>query len=134
MLWMQPRMPLAFLAVGAHCRVIWSFLSQQPQVFFLRAALNPFFSQPGFVLETVPTQVWHLAFGLVELDEVHTGQSLKSVQIPLDGISSLQCADCTTQSLVSQANTLGVQVHALKASTSFYVYSQISNTVYSWIL
>ena len=50
--------------------------------------------QPIFVLGIAPTHVQDLALGLVEFQEVHTGLS---VQVPLDGIPSLQCVDCTTQ-------------------------------------
>ena len=38
-----------------------------------------------------------LALGLVELHEVHTSLTLKPVQVPLDGIPSLQHVDGTTQ-------------------------------------
>lgn len=39
----------------------------------------------------------YLALDLVELHEVHTGSPLKPLKVPVDGISSLQCSDCTTQ-------------------------------------
>jgi len=38
-----------------------------------------------------------LARGLVELPEVHAGPLLKLVQVPLDGIPSFWCVNCTTQ-------------------------------------
>jgi len=41
--------------------------------------------------------VQDLALGLVELHEVHTGPPLKPVQVALDGITSLQSVDRTTQ-------------------------------------
>lgn len=44
----------------------------------------------------VLTQVQDLAFALVELHEIHRGP-LKPVKVPLDGIPSLQQANCTTQ-------------------------------------
>jgi len=72
-------------------------VNQHPQVLYLRAALNPFSTQPVFVLGTAMTLVQDLALGLAELHEVHTGPPLKPVQAPVDGIPSLQCVDCTSQ-------------------------------------
>ena len=37
------------------------------------------------------------ALGLAEPHEVHTGLLLELVQVPLDGILSLRCVNCTTQ-------------------------------------
>jgi len=70
--------------------------NQYPHILFLRAALNPSFAQPVFVLGIAPTQVQDLALGLVELHEVHTGPPLKPVRVPLDGMPSLQRVDHTT--------------------------------------
>lgn len=42
-------------------------------------------------------QVQRSAFGLADLNEVHSGSPLKPVQVPLDGISSLLHADHTIQ-------------------------------------
>ena len=42
-------------------------------------------------------QVQDLALGLVEPHEVCIGPPLKPVQVPLDGIPSLQCVNRTTQ-------------------------------------
>lgn len=50
-----------------------------------------------FVLEIASIQVQHLVLVLLELHEFLTDPPLKSVQVPLDGIISLQCVDCTTQ-------------------------------------
>ncbi|KAK4831314.1 hypothetical protein QYF61_016803, partial [Mycteria americana] len=72
LLWMQPRIRLAFWAVSAHC-------------------------QPVFVLGIALTHVQDLALGLVELPEVCMGPPLKPVKVPLDGIPSLQRVDRTTQ-------------------------------------
>jgi len=47
---------------------------------------------PGIAL----TQVKDLAPGLVEPHEVHMGPLVKLVQVPVDGILSLSCVDCTT--------------------------------------
>jgi len=63
----------------------------------LRAALNPLYAQPVFVLGIALTQVQDLALGLVEPREVHTGPPLKLVRVPLDGFLSLQHVDHTTQ-------------------------------------
>ncbi|PKU30953.1 rna-directed dna polymerase from mobile element jockey-like [Limosa lapponica baueri] len=43
------------------------------------------------------SQVQDLALGLVELHEVCTSPPLEPVQVPLDGIPSLQCVNRTTQ-------------------------------------
>ncbi|KAK4808881.1 hypothetical protein QYF61_007996 [Mycteria americana] len=72
-------------------------INQHPQILLRRAALNTFSAQPVFVLGIAPTQVQNFALGLVELHEVRTGPPLKPVQVPLDGIPSLQRVDCTTQ-------------------------------------
>ncbi|GAB0180776.1 cAMP-dependent protein kinase inhibitor alpha [Grus japonensis] len=56
---------------------------------------NP--TQPLLILGIAPTHVQDLALGLVELHEVHMGPPLKPVQVPLDGIPSLRCVNCTTQ-------------------------------------
>ncbi|KAK4810873.1 hypothetical protein QYF61_013281 [Mycteria americana] len=61
------------------------------------AALNPFIPQSVLILGIALTQVQALALGLVELHEVHMGPLLKPVQVPLDGIPSLQRINCTTQ-------------------------------------
>ena len=37
------------------------------------------------------------ALGLAEPHEVHVGPPLKPVKVPLDGIPSLKCVNCTTQ-------------------------------------
>ena len=71
-------------------------INQQPQVLLLRAALNPFSTQPVSVLGIVLTHLQDLAFGLVGLYEVCTGPPLEPVKVPLHGIPSLQCVDCTT--------------------------------------
>ena len=42
-------------------------VNQHPQVLLLRAALNPFSTQPVFVLGIVLNQVQDLALGFVEL-------------------------------------------------------------------
>ena len=63
------------------------------------AALNPFSTQPLFVLGIALAQMeaLALALGLVEPHEVCTGPSLKPVQVPLDGSPSFHCVDHTTQ-------------------------------------
>ncbi|KAK4821027.1 hypothetical protein QYF61_012113 [Mycteria americana] len=71
-------------------------INQHPQV-LLRAALNPFSAQPVFVLGIALTHVQDFALGLAELHEFLMGPPLKPVKVPLDGIPSLQCVDCTTQ-------------------------------------
>lgn len=43
------------------------------------------------------THVQDLALGFVDLNKVHVHSLLKTVQVPLDGIPSLQCVNCATQ-------------------------------------
>ena len=72
-------------------------INQRPQV-LCRAALNPLFAQPGFVLGIALTHVWDLALGLVELHEDCTGPPFQPVQVPLDGTSlPSSIVGCTTQ-------------------------------------
>jgi len=73
------------------------FIHQYPQVLLSKAALNTFISQPVLIAEVALTQVQDLALGLVEPHEVHTGPLLELVQVPLDGILSFWCVNCTTQ-------------------------------------
>ena len=51
---------------------IESFINLPPQI-LLRTALKQFSAKPVFVLVIALTQVQSLAFGLVELHEVHLG-------------------------------------------------------------
>ena len=46
---------------------------QYPQVFFVRAALNPFIPQCVLVMGIASTQVQDIAFGFVERHEIHLG-------------------------------------------------------------
>ncbi|KAK4831745.1 hypothetical protein QYF61_018943 [Mycteria americana] len=73
------------------------FIHQYPQVLLCRAALNPFIPQPVLIPGVALTQVQDPALGLVESHEVHAGPILQLVQVPLDGIPSLRCVNCTTQ-------------------------------------
>ena len=73
------------------------FVHNDPQVLFGRAALKKFFSQSVYVSEIASTQVQHLALGLVELHLVHIGSLFKLVQVPLGGVPSFYCINCTTQ-------------------------------------
>jgi len=88
---MQSRIRLAFWTSSI------VLASQHPQVFFLRAALTSFSSQPVFVLGIAPPHVQGLALDLVELHEVCTGPVLQPVKVPLDGIPPLQRVECTKQ-------------------------------------
>jgi len=72
-------------------------IQQYPQVLLLRAALEPLSGQPVLVFGIAPSHVQGLALGLVELPAVHTGPPLQPVQVPLDGIPSLQHVSNTTQ-------------------------------------
>jgi len=67
--------------------------NQHPQVLLLRAALNPFSSQPVFVLGIALTHVQDLALGLVQLHRVHMGPLLKPLKVPLDGVVVWCCLE-----------------------------------------
>lgn len=49
----------------------------------LRASLNPFSSQPDFVLGIILTQVQRLALGLVEFHGVHMGLPVGTLVIEI---------------------------------------------------
>ncbi|PKU44988.1 hypothetical protein llap_4717 [Limosa lapponica baueri] len=82
------------------CRILFipgiTFASQHNKQLH-QAALNSSSAQPVFVLGIDPSHVQDLALGLAELHEVRTGPPLKPVQVPLDGIPSLQRVVHTTQ-------------------------------------
>ena len=73
------------------------FVHQYPQVLLCRAALNLFTPQPVLMLGIDPTQVQDFILGLVEPRKFNTGPLLKLVQVPLNGIPSLRCVNCTAQ-------------------------------------
>jgi len=86
--------------LGCECTLVAHvqlFIHQYPQVLLSRVGLDPFIPQPVLIVGVVLTQVQDLALGLVEPHEVHTGPLLKLVQVPLDGIPSFWCVNCTTQ-------------------------------------
>jgi len=65
--------------LGCECTLVTHvdlLVNQHSQVILLRAALDPFSTQPLFVLGIALTHLQDLALGLVELDEVHTGPPL----------------------------------------------------------
>jgi len=83
---------------------------QSPQVLPGRAALNAFIPQslliPGFAW----TQMQDVALGFVEPHEVHIGQPLKPVQVPLDGIPSLQpIGQVSSRNFLKQSDTIRKQ-------------------------
>ena len=53
--------------------------------------------QPVLIPGVAPTQTQDFALGLVEPHKVHMSPFLKLVQVPLNGIQSLRCVNCTTQ-------------------------------------
>jgi len=84
--------------LGCECTLmahVQLFMYQYPQVFFVRADLDPFILQLVLVLGVAPTQRQDLALGLVEPHEVHMGPPLQLVQVSLDGI--LRRVDRSTQ-------------------------------------
>ncbi|KAK4827314.1 hypothetical protein QYF61_016564 [Mycteria americana] len=85
---------------GCECTLpahVQLFIHQYPQALLLRAALDHIIPQPVLKPRIALTQVQDLALGLVEPCEVHTGPPLQLVQVPLDGILSFRCVNCTTQ-------------------------------------
>ncbi|PKU30563.1 hypothetical protein llap_19132 [Limosa lapponica baueri] len=135
---MQPRIRLAFWAASAHCWLTLIFSSTStPKCFTLRAVLNPFSTQPVFVLGIALTQMQDLALGLVELQEVCTGPPLKPVQVPLDGIPSLQRVDCATQlgvmgKLAEGALNPTVHVSNKDVKQQRSQYQLLRNTTHHW--
>ena len=86
--------------LGCECMLlahVQLFIHQYPQVLLIRAAFNPCIPQPVLIVRVSPTQMRDLALGLVEPHKIHTGPLLEVVQVPLDGIPSFWCANCTTQ-------------------------------------
>ncbi|KAJ7412140.1 hypothetical protein WISP_98671 [Willisornis vidua] len=63
----------------------------------LQAALHLFILQSVLIPGFGPTQVQHHALDLGHPHEIPMGTSLKIVQVPLDGIPSFRCGNCTTQ-------------------------------------
>jgi len=89
--------------------------NEHPQVLLDRVALNPFSTEPVFVLGIALTHLQDLALGLVELHEVRTGPPFKSVEVPLDGIPSLSLSTAPHSS-VSSTNLR--KVHSVPLSMS----------------
>ncbi|PKU47351.1 hypothetical protein llap_2318 [Limosa lapponica baueri] len=96
LLLMQPRMHLALWAAGINCQVILSCSPTNTPSPSRQGCSASFSTQPIFVLGIDLIHVQNLALGLFELHEVHMGPLLKPVQVPLDGILSLQHGDCAT--------------------------------------
>ncbi|PKU40783.1 testosterone 17-beta-dehydrogenase 3-like [Limosa lapponica baueri] len=89
-------MQLAFWAASAHCRLMLSFSSTNTPKSFSSGLLSSH-SLPNFVPGIATSQMQDLALDLVELHAVCTSLSLKPVQVPLDGIPSLQHVDHATK-------------------------------------
>ena len=116
--------------VGCRCTLLAHvelLITQHPQVLLLRAVLNSFFTQPGFVLGIALAQVQDLAYGLIELHEVHTGPVLKLVCVPLDSIPSLHHVNHITH-LVSLVNLLTVHCIPLSMSPTKMLNSTCPST------
>lgn len=89
-------MCLAFWAASVHCWLMYSFSTTGEQRTLLhRADLPEFFFQSVPTSGIALTQMQHLA--LVEPRGVLMGPLLQFLQVPLDGIPSLSCVNCTTQ-------------------------------------
>ncbi|GAB0208543.1 macrophage immunometabolism regulator [Grus japonensis] len=77
--------------------------NQHPQIPFCRAALQPLLSQSMLVSGITPSQVLNLAFVLVKFHAIDDCPMLQSIQIPLQGPSSLERVNSTSQfSIVSK--------------------------------
>ena len=82
---------LAFWAANAHCWLISKLsVHRNNKAPVLMAALIEFISQSLLMSGIAPTQVQHLALGLIELHVVCTGSTLKPAYITLHGIPALQ--------------------------------------------
>ena len=64
---MQPRIRLAFWAADTLLGHAELFTHLHPNIFLLRAALNPFSAQPVLMLGVVLTHLQDLLFGLAEV-------------------------------------------------------------------
>lgn len=96
LLCVQPRIHLAFLSASARCQLVSTFLPTNiPKCSGLLSAHSSV--QPVFVLGVVSTDMQDLAFGFVELHEVHIVPLPKPAKVPLDGILALQHLNCNTQ-------------------------------------
>lgn len=74
---------------------IASLINQQLQILLFRIALN--LHPICICVWDCPTQVQDLALALTEVQEVHIGSPLTSVQVPLDGNNPLACFNCITK-------------------------------------
>ncbi|PKU46486.1 hypothetical protein llap_3205 [Limosa lapponica baueri] len=115
-------------------------IHEHSQVLLLRASLQPLSPQPVFVPGIAMSQVQDLALGLVDLHEVCTGSPLKSVQVPLDGISSLwRVNSCvTTQLGVVSKLAEGALYPIVPVSTKdvkqhWSQYQPLRNTTHHWL-
>ncbi|KAK4826033.1 hypothetical protein QYF61_003854 [Mycteria americana] len=95
--------------------------------------------QPVLVLGIALTPLQDFALGLVELHEVHMGPPLKSVKAPLDGITSPQCVDRTTQlgvigKLAEGALNLTVHVTSKDVKQHWSQYRPLRNVTRHWSL
>ncbi|KAK4812332.1 hypothetical protein QYF61_017109 [Mycteria americana] len=98
LLFMQPRIWLAFWAASAHCQLTSSFSSTSTPKSFSAGLLSiPSSLKPVLILGITLTQLQDPALGLVEPQEVHMGALLELVQVPLDGIPSFRHVNRTTQ-------------------------------------
>lgn len=79
-LWMQPRTHLSFWAASSQCQGTSSPSSSS--TLLSRAALHLSIPQPVWEPGIAPTQVQHLALGLVEPHEFHVGPLPEFVQAP----------------------------------------------------
>jgi len=74
------------------------------------------------MLEIASTHLQDLTLGLVKPHEVHMDPLPQIVQVPLDGIPSLRCVNCTTQFGVICKLAGGAldPVYIIDINTSYY--------------
>jgi len=90
-------------------------VDQHPKVLLHQAAFQPLLPKPVALHGVVVTEVQDPALGLVEPHRVGFGPSIRSVQIPLQSLPTLEQIDAPTN-LVSSANVL--REHSVPSSRS----------------
>ncbi|RMC10150.1 hypothetical protein DUI87_12949 [Hirundo rustica rustica] len=105
--------------LGCECMLLGHVEFFIPQIFLCRAALNHLSTQPVGVSGTALNQVYNLALGLAELHEIHMGPSLKPIQIPLNGILSLQRVDVilVSSAILMRVNSIPLSMSPIKISS-----------------
>ncbi|TRZ26706.1 hypothetical protein HGM15179_000477 [Zosterops borbonicus] len=93
----QARMPLAFLAIRAHCWLMFSCCHQNPQVPFLLGTVQLHCLQPVGLQGVIVAIVQDLALGLIKLHLVRFCPSIQPSQISLQSPPIFQQTDTHSQ-------------------------------------